>query len=277
MIESLQAYFTVERLTNLLIAWAPHIISAVLIASLVVAGYIVLARVLNKSLQKTNLAPSLREILINTVLKWVFILVGLIMVLHQFGVNVTAAVAGLGIAGVALGFAAQATLSNILAGFSIFIDKLYVVGDWVEVVNKYGQVKSISLRTTKIRTLDNIFISIPNNEIISAPVTNYSEEGEVRITARVGISYDASITHAREVILETIADIEGVRTEPKPAVVVDELGDSSVNLLVRMWVDDPGTDPSYRFLLTEKIKIALDNAGIEIPYPQRVVHTKHAN
>ena len=252
----------------------PNLFGALITIILFVIVYSLIARVVDNSLKKTAIAPSLREIIVHSFLKWAVGVVALTMVLNQLGIDVTAAIAGVGIAGIALGFAAKETLSNMLAGLSIFIDKLYTTGDWIEVVGKYGQVKAISLRTTKIRTLDNIFIIIPNNQVTTAPVTNFSEDGEVRITAKIGISYDSSIEKARSVILEAIKTIEGVRTSPEPRVVVDELGDSSVNLLVRMWVDDPGTDPSYRFELTEKCKLALDEAGIEIPFPQRVVHTR---
>ena len=103
-------------------------------------------------------------------------------------------------------------------------------------------------------------------------MTNYSEEGMVRITAKVGIAYQESVDAARTVLLKAVETIDGVRSEPAPSVVVDELADSSVNLLVRLWVDDAGTDPFYRFTLTEACKKALDEAGISIPFPQRDVH-----
>ena len=199
-------------------------------------------------------------------------IVGGIVVLAQVGVNVTAAIAGVGVVGIAIGFAAKETLSNILSGFGIFIDHLYKRGDWVTIADKYGQVKEITLRTTKIRTLDNIFVIVPNAQVTQNPVTNYSEEGMVRISVAVGIAYRESIDEARTALLAGVAKIDGVRTEPAPAVVVDELGESSVNLKVRMWVDDAESDPFYRFTLTEACKKALDEAGISIPFPQRDMH-----
>lgn len=273
--ETLFTFFNVSP--TLAKAWflsiLPNIFGALLSIVLFIIIYILIARIVDRTLKKTHIASSLREIIVHSFLKWAVGVFALMMVLNQLGIDVTAAVAGVGIAGIALGFAAKETLSNMLAGLSIFIDKLYAVGDWIEIVGKYGQVKSISLRTTKIRTLDNIFIIVPNSQVTTAPVTNFSEEGEVRITTKIGISYNSSIEEARTAILETIKTIEGVRASPAPAVVVDELGESSVKLLVRMWVNDPGTDPSYRFQLTEKCKLALDEAGIEIPFPQRVIHT----
>ncbi len=250
----------------------PEVLGAVIVVVLFTVFYFLVARLLLRGLERTALVPALQKILVRTIFKGVVVVFAIITLLNQIGIDVTAAIAGVGIVGIAVGLAAKESLANILSGFSIFIDALYAEGDWVEIVGKYGQVKQITLRTTKIRTLDNIFIIIPNAEITQNPVTNFSEEGMVRITAKVGIAYRESIDRAREVLLNAVSKIDGVLTEPRPAVVVDSLGDSSVNLLVRVWVDDAGTDQQYRFLLTETCKKALDEACIEIPFPQRVIH-----
>lgn len=265
---------TSEQASESFLSYVPNILGALVTITLFVLFYLFLARVVNRSLERTNLAPSLRRIIVGSFLKWVMIIFALIMTLNQLGVDVTAAIAGVGVAGIALGFAAKETLSNMLAGLSIFIDKLYVTGDWVEIVDHYGQVKEITLRTTKIRTLDNIFVIIPNNEITTRPVTNFSEDGEVRVTANISIGYSESVEQVRQMLTEAVAKIEGVRKDPAPDVVVEKLGESSVDLLVRMWVDDAGSDPAYRFQLTEICKKVLDDANVEIPFPQRVVQTK---
>ena len=261
-----------EELVNGFWSYLPNVIAGVLVGAFFVVFYMVTSRLLRAALNRTDMQPSLIDVAVNSLYKWAILIIALISFLSQLGINVTAALAGVGVAGIAIGFAAKETLANILSGFSIFIDKLYRKGDWVTIAGEYGQVKSITLRTTKIRTLDNIFVIVPNAAITAEPVTNYSEEGMVRITAKIGIAYGESIDAAREVLLKATADIEGVRSEPAPAVVVDELADSSVNLLVRVWVDDAGTDPFYRFTLTEACKKALDEAGITIPFPQRDVH-----
>ncbi len=270
MNEYMQRYLNQQFLLELVPLFAKVLVTTVFF----VVFYLVMKKILKKALTKTNLAPALINILIHSLFRWIIVIFAIISILNQFGVDVTAALTGIGIAGIALGFAAKESLSNILAGFSIFIDQLYVTGDWVEIDGKYGEVKTITLRTTKIRTLDNIFIVVPNSEITQNAVTNYSEEGMVRVTAKVGIAYGASIDKAREVLVKAARNIDGALSEPAPAVVVESLGDSSVNLLVRMWVDDAGTDPHYQFLLTEMCKKALDDASIEIPFPQRVVYTR---
>lgn len=263
-------YLSAEHWTTI----APAIVAGLVISILFLVIYHVIARLLDNALEKTHLAPALRQIIVHSLVKWLVIILAAISILNQFGVNVTAALAGLGIAGIALGFAAKESLANILSGFGIFMDKLYVTGDWIEIVGERGQVKDITLRTTKIRTLDNIFITVPNAQITQNPVTNFSEEGMVRITAEVGIAYNASIDEARAVLVAAAATIHGVCADPAPTVTVKELDDSSVKLFVRMWVEDPGADASYQSTLTEVSKKALDAAGIEIPFPQRVVYNK---
>jgi small conductance mechanosensitive channel len=253
-------------------SFVPNVISAFVVVLLVVIFYLITARIFEAALRKTTMQVSLVKITVRSLYRGLVIIVGLILVLGQLGINVTAAIAGVGVLGLAVGFAAQQTLANIFSGFGIFVDKLYAAGDWVKVADNYGEVVSISLRTTKIRTLDNTFISVPNSLVTSSPVTNYSEEGLLRITARVSIGHKESVDKARAALLKTVSEIKGVKKKPVPMVVVDKLGESSVELLVRIWVDEPGFEQKYYFLLTEACKQALDKAKISIPFPQRDIH-----
>ncbi len=253
-------------------SFVPNVISAFVVVLIVITFYLITARIFEAALRKTTMQDSLVKITVRSLYRGLVIIVGLILVLGQLGINVTAAIAGVGVLGLAVGFAAQQTLANIFSGFGIFVDKLYTAGDWVRIDDNYGEVVHISLRTTKIRTLDNTFISVPNSLVTSSPITNYSEEGLLRITARVNIGYKESIDKARTALLKTVSDIKGVKKKPVPMVVVDKLGDSGVELLVRIWVDEPGFEQKYYFLLTEACKQALDKAKISIPFPQRDIH-----
>ena len=250
----------------------PGVLAAIAALIFFIIFYLVSARLLQAALERTHMQPSLVNVTVRSIYKWTIILLGVIMALSQLGINVTAALAGVGVAGIAIGLAAKETLSNIMSGFGIFIDHLYKRGDWVTIADKYGQVKDITLRTTKIRTLDNIFVIVPNAQVTQNPVTNYSEEGMVRINVDIGVAYATSIDHVRDVLVAAAKSIEGVRLDPEPNVVVDELAESSMNLKVQMWVDDAGSDPFFRFTLTEVCKKALDEAGITIPFPQRDIH-----
>lgn len=256
-----------QSLIDLLWSFVPNIISAFIMVVFVIAFYLATSRIFEAALRKTAMQESLVQITVRSLYRGVVIIVGLILVLGQLGINVTAAVAGIGVLGIAVGFAAQQTIANIFSGFGIFVDRLYAAGDWVKISDHYGEVVSISLRTTKIRTLDNTFISVPNSLVTSSPITNFSEEGTLRITAHVHIPYHESVDEAREVLLEAVGGIKGVLKKPSPEVVVNKLGDHGVELLVRMWLDKPGFEQRYFFMLTETCKAALDAAGISIPYP----------
>lgn len=253
--------------TNIL----PSLVSVVSTTAFFFVLYYVTKFPLKTFLKRTGIQETLVRILIHTLYKWTLVLIALLVVLPQLGVDVTAALAGIGILGIAIGFAAKESLANIMAGFVIFSEKLYKTGEWIDVKGHYGQVKNITLRTTRIRTRDNVFVILPNNEIINNPVINSSAEGMLRVSASIGIAYKESVDEARKVLLQYMKGIEGVRSDPPPDVVVNSLGDSSVNLLARIWIDDAGKEISFRFKLIEGCKKALDEAGIEIPYPHREV------
>lgn len=253
-------------------SFVPDIISAAVAVFSIVVFYLISTRIFEAGLRKTAMQEALVQITVRSLYRWAVIIVGFVVVLGQIGINVTAAVAGIGVLGLAIGFAAQQTIANIFSGFGIFVDKLYAAGDWVRIADNYGEVVSISLRTTKIRTLDNTFISVPNSLVTSSPVINYSEEGILRITAKVTIGFGVPIEKARKVLIEAVSNIKGVLKTPPPAVVADKLGDSGVNLLVRIWVKDAGFEQKYYFQLTETCKQALDKAKIVIPVPQRDIH-----
>jgi small conductance mechanosensitive channel len=207
------------------------------------------------------------NVLLTNVYRIVLIVIAGIMAVGQLGINITAALTGLGVAGIALGFAAQESLGNMIAGFIILFDKPFIVGNWIEADDQYGKVVEITLRTTRIRKRDNTYVVIPNAEIINDTIINHSKSGPVRIEVPVSIAYKESVESAREVLLSQISSIDGVLENPAPDVVVDELADSGVNLKVRVWTDDPRDDESVRFQVVEMCKRVLDAAGIEIPFP----------
>jgi small conductance mechanosensitive channel len=256
-----------QSLVDLLWSSVPNVISAFIMVVLVMAVYLITARIFEAALRSTPMQEALIKITVRSLYRGIVFIVGFILVLGQLGINVTAAIAGIGVLGIAVGFAAQQTIANIFSGFGIFVDRLYTAGDWVKVSDHYGEVVSISLRTTKIRTLDNTFISVPNSLVTSSPITNFSEEGTLRVTTHVHIPYNESVDHARAVLLQAMKQMKGVLKNPAPEVVVNKLGDHGVELLLRIWLDKPGFEQRYFFLLTETCKSALDAAGISIPYP----------
>jgi len=194
-----------------------------------------------------------------------------IAAISQLGVQTASLVAILGAAGLAVGLALQGSLANFAAGVMAIIFRPYNTGDVVEVAGQVGQVEQLDIFTTTLRLPDKTKIIIPNGQALDGPITNFTEAGNRRMNLAVGIAYDANIQQARDVILAAISKSDYVLAEPKADVVVTELGDNSVNLAVRPWVkalDHPAASGA----LLEIVKVALDDAGIGIPFPQRDVH-----
>lgn len=261
-------WLNLEELANRLVAWTPNVLAAVFI---IFASYVFVRltrRPLRATLSRGDFAPTLLDLLVDKLYTYTGLALGVIMAAGQLGINLSAALGTLGVAGVAVGFAAQDTLSNLIAGLLIFWDKPFRVGHYVTTTDDlYGRVVEITLRTTRIRTLDNTFVVIPNADVIGEPLVNHSMNGDMRIRVPVGIAYKADIPEARSVILEAASSVEGVLDDPSPTVVVDELADSSVNLVLRVWIDDASGEKPVYFRALEAAKLALDEAGIEIPFP----------
>lgn len=243
---------------------------AALIALGFYAGWLVLGRVMRESMNRYRMDPSMRQ-LVENMFSVLVVTFAVITVLAQFGFDVVSIVAGLGIVGIAVGFAAQSTLSNFIAGITLLIERPFRIGDWVTINGQDGKVVKIALRTTWLRTRDNIFTMIPNDSVASSDIVNYSAEGATRVNIPVGIAYKESAQAAREVILPLVkAHPEVLQSEDmEPRVMLSSLGDSSVNLTVQAWIAPDNLDGQPRIMseILEQVKEALDAAGIEIPFP----------
>jgi small conductance mechanosensitive channel len=199
-----------------------------------------------------------------------------ILALDTLGINVMPFIAGAGVAGLAIGFAAKDTLSNLIAGVLLIIDRPFEVGDRIEVWNApvgsatWGDVIDIGLRATKIKTTDNIVIIIPNNEIMKRDIVNYTIiSTNIRVRINVGVAYDADIEKAKKLVLEVADALDWISKSPAPKVVVRSFGESSVDLQLRVWINDARKRMDTISYVTDKIKTAFDKHGIEIPYPKR--------
>ena len=199
--------------------------------------------------------------------RFVLVALAVVAVLDQLGIAVAPFIAGLGIAGVALGFAAQDTVQNLIAGVTILLDRPFHVGDNIELHDTFGTVEEITLRTTRIRTLDNQMAILPNANVISERVINHSMLRALRVLVPFGIAYKESPQAAREAVLALTEGDGRLHPDYAPAVVVTELADSSVNLELRLHLRDAKLEVPIRFEYQEKIFEALRAAGIEIPFP----------
>jgi small-conductance mechanosensitive channel len=202
--------------------------------------------------------------------------IAFLLALDLLGINVMPFVAGAGVAGIAIGFAAKDTLSNLIAGVLLIVDRPFEIGDRIEVwaspknTATWGDVIDIGLRATKIRTTDNIVIIIPNNEIMMRDIINYTALSEdIRVRIPIGVSYDTDVEKAKAVILDVAKTAEWVLSDPPPRVVVRQFGESSVDLQLRVWIKDARRRMDTISYMTDKVKEAFDREGIEIPYPKR--------
>lgn len=205
--------------------------------------------------------------------------VAVVLALDILGINVMPFVAGAGVLGIAVGFAAKDTLSNLIAGILLIIDRPFEMGDRIEVWSApagsatWGDVIDIGLRATKIKTTDNIIIVIPNNEIMKRDIVNYTLISTmIRVRINIGISYDSPIEKAKKVLLDIAATADWIAREPPPKVVVRSFGESSVDLQLRVWISDARKRMDTISYITDHTKTEFDAHGIEIPYPKRDIH-----
>ncbi len=199
-----------------------------------------------------------------------------IAALSQLGIQTTSLAAVIAAAGLAIGLAFQNSLSNIASGVMIILFKPFVIGHFIEAGGVLGTVEEIGIFNTKLKTPDNKTIISPNSKIISDEITNYSIKKNRRIDMVFGCSYEDDLKKVKKVIEKVLSEEERVLKDPEPVVGVLELADNSVNFAVRPWVKKDDY-LSTMFDLNEKMKLAFDDEGISIPYPQRDVHIKSAS
>ena len=266
---------SIEELLNFTIPFTSitvfNIISAIVV---IIVGY-VLAIVLSKYLKRAILKAKMTKILAeftSRVVKILIIIFAFALAIGFVGIDVGAALISLSVvSGFIFGFAFQETLGNLAAGFMIAITKPFRVGDYVDIAGHAGSINHVGASITTMTTYDNKRIIIPNSNIWGNPVVNYTALNQRMIDMKVGISYGDDIGKAINVAMDVIKKHEKVTSDPAPIVAVADLGDSSVDLLVRPWVQTSDYW-TVRRDITRQIKEAFDKEGISIPFPQTDVH-----
>ncbi len=208
---------------------------------------------------------------ISSMVYYLAIAVVVIAVLNLFGVETTSLIAVLGAAGLAVGLALQGTLSNFASGVMLLTFRPFKLGDYVDVAGTAGTVAEIGIFTCRLNTPDNVQIIVPNSDVYGQTIRNFAANPTRRNDLVVGIAYDDDIGKAIETIEQVIAADDRVLKDPEPVIAVSELGDSSVNLVVRPWCSKDDYWP-LRFDLTRRLKEELEAAGCSIPFPQHDVH-----
>lgn len=261
-----------EVVASKLSSWGMNLLAA---AAVVLIGWVavrVLIGLLARAMSRAGMDDIVAQFA-RTIARALLMAVVFVIALERLGVQTTSLVAAVGALGLAVGLALQDSLKNFAAGLLLIAQRPFKAGDYVEAGGTAGIVEDLNLITTTLRTPDNRSVIVPNAAIFHDVITNYSARARRRIDMVVSIGYDDDIERAREIILALLRAEARVLKDPEPVVAVNELAGSSVDLAVRPWVE---TDDYWdvRWGLTEEIKMAFDQHGISIPFPQMDVRVE---
>ena len=264
-----------EGQQNNIVTFGKTVLLTVVVIVLTVIVSKVLKKLITGAIQKVpHMDEAVGKVLasIVRVLLW---LVSFLIILDLFGVNTASILTVLGAAGLAIGLAMKDSLSNIAAGLMLLILRPYKLGDYVDCGSVSGTIKDMGLFTTTLETFDGIFVSAPNSVVFGAPVKNYSRNPLRRADIVIGIAAGDSLTKAVEVLTQFMKQNELIIQDPAPEVLVSELSDYSVNLNLRFWATSEKYWDAY-WNVKEEVKAVIESAGLNIPFPQRVVTVVNA-
>lgn len=233
-----------------------------------------IARLVTRGLRNVMQSQEVDKILesfVCNLVYWTLMVFVIIAAINQIGIQTTSLIAVMGAAGLAVGLALQGSLANFAAGVLIVVFRPYRVGDYIEAAGIAGSVLQVQILTTMLKTPDNKQIIVPNGQIMGSIITNYSANDLRRVDMAVGVSYSDDLDNVRSTIKDLVAADERILKDPECVIADSELGDSSVNFVVRPWVKTADYW-GVKFDLTEAVKKRFDKEGISIPFPQRDVH-----
>jgi small conductance mechanosensitive channel len=265
-----------DRVVEGFASGAPGWIFKALVFVLILFAFRAASRLTRRFVEKSVNASrlNLSQLLKETVISWsarVVVLVGALIAVSQLGIQIGPLLAGLGIAGFVLGFALQDTLSNFAAGAMILLYRPFDVGDLIEAGGSRGAVSRMTLVSTTILTMDNQTLIIPNTKIWGDVIRNVTAQDMRRVDLVFGIGYGDDVDKAETVLRDILAKDERVLDDPEPVVELHNLGDSSVDFVVRPWVKTEDYWPVH-WSVTRQVKQRFDQEGISIPFPQQDVH-----
>ena len=263
------ANILLEKALDFVTYYGPKVLGAILI--FIIGSWIIKKMLMgaDKLLSKTKYDLTLQHFFSN-ILSWSLKIILVLMVVSTLGIDITAFAAIIAAAGLAVGLALQGSLSNFAGGVLIMVFKPYKIGDLVEAQGIIGEVSEIDIFNTRLVSPDNKMIVVPNGAMANGNIINYTAEGKIRVDLEVGVSYDSDIKKTKEVLLKVLTDNSKVLQSPAPFVGVSQLADSSVQFVVRPYCK-PADYWDVYFSTYENVKIALNQAEIEIPFPHRVV------
>ncbi|APF20704.1 MscS Mechanosensitive ion channel [Caldithrix abyssi DSM 13497] len=262
--------FYTQQLTDLAFKLIPQLLLAIVVLILGLWAIKFLGRGINRALEKSKVDVSLQKFLVSLISIGFKILL-LISIASMLGIATTSFVTIIGAMGLAVGLALQGSLANFAGGVLILLLKPFKVGDVIDAQGFIGKVDQIQIFNTILKTFDNKTIFIPNAALSNGNITNYSIEPTRRVDMTFGIGYNDDLKKAKQILTEMVEKDERILKEPAPTVALAELGDSSVNFAVRVWVKQEDFWNVY-YDFQENVKLTFDAQGISIPYPQHDVH-----
>ena len=246
-----------------------QILSKMIIGAAVMAAFYIAWLLISPVLKmvfRRSRTNEMTSTFLSTLAKYTLLIVGFVTALDSMGIKVGAVLASLGIAGLTIGFAARDSLSNVISGILIFLDRPFVIGDIVEIEGFYGRVEKITLRSTRIITSDGKMLAVPNTEIINKTVASYTNFPHLRLDIQVTIGVNEDIEKTRRTLINLLSNRPEFLEEPAPRVVVTALNDYNVAIELQVWLKDERTHIENRFKLREEVFNALNEAGIEMPF-----------
>ncbi|MEO1657101.1 MAG: mechanosensitive ion channel domain-containing protein [Pseudomonadota bacterium] len=264
---------TLSRLTETAVGWGVQAVSALLV---LVIGMWIAGRLKKLTVNTVQKAPNLDLMLarfFGSIVYYIIVAFVVIAVLSMFGIQTTGLAALIGAAGLAVGLALQGTLGHVASGVLLLAFRPFKIGDFINAGGQSGTVEEVNLFTTIMNTPDNVRIIVPNGDIYSGAITNFSANSTRRVDFVMGISYEDDINKAMDSLKAVIAADARAHSDPEPQIVVGNLGDSSVDIIVRVWCAS-GDYWGLKFDLTKAFKERFDSDGVSIPYPTQTLYQK---
>ena len=251
----------------------PKLISALITLVFMYLLWLVISRLVRSVLTRFEVDETLRAF-VQTLLRTIVGAVAAISALSELGIDTTSLLTSLGIAGLTIGFAAKDTLSNLISGLFIFWDRPFVLGDLIEINGQYGRVDQITLRSTRIVTVDGKMLALPNGNVINSAVASYTNFPNLRIQIDLTVGVEEDLGRIRRLFIDMVSEDERFLDEPAPSMVVTAINDFNVEVQFRAWLIDEKTHIPVRFELRERIFETMREAGVDMPYETLVVHSK---
>jgi small conductance mechanosensitive channel len=265
IVTRLRAQFAPDALAGSLAHGASNVVVAFGVFFAFYVLWILVGRALRVALERTHTDQTTASFSL-TATKFVVLTLGAVEALSAVGINTAALLTSLGVAGLTIGFAARDALSNLISGVLIFWDRPFVIGDLVEVSGSYGRVDRITLRSTRVVTVDGRMLAVPNSTIINTVVASYTNFPHLRIDVAVTVGTGERIEHVRGVLLALVREDPAYLPDPSPRVVVKSLNDYNVEVELQAWLADEKAHIAARFALRERVLDALTEAGVDMPF-----------